>query len=170
MARARLIDGNFWIVFGVFAVLAALAWWQGGAELLQAGVGGGARLLVSLSLIIVFSFLAAGLAEVLVPRDWIGRSLGEESGVRGIVLATAAGIVTPAGPFVSLPVAAAMLRAGAGKAAVVAYITGWAVLALHRFVAWEVPILGARFALLRWAVCLALPVLAGLLTRLLLRA
>ena len=48
---------------------------------------------------------------------------------------------------------------------VVAYLSAWSLLALHRLVAWEVPILGARFALLRYAICLGLPVLAGLLAR-----
>jgi uncharacterized membrane protein YraQ (UPF0718 family) len=85
--------------------------------------------------------------------------------MRGIVLATAAGIATPAGPFVSLPIAATLLRAGAEPAAVVTYLTAWSLLAVHRLVAWEVPILGARFALVRYAICAALPLLAGLLTR-----
>jgi hypothetical protein len=48
---------------------------------------------------------------------------------------------------------------------VIAYLTGWSLLAVHRLVAWEVPILGARFALVRYAICAVLPVLAGLLAR-----
>ncbi|MBW2393270.1 MAG: hypothetical protein JRG95_03295 [Deltaproteobacteria bacterium] len=54
-------------------------------------------------------------------------------------------------------------------AAVVAFLTAWSLLAVHRLVAWEVPILGARFAIVRYGVSLALPVLAGLITRLLAR-
>ena len=41
---------------------------------------------------------------------------------------------------------------------------------VHRLVAWEVPILGWRVAALRYGVSLLLPVLAGLLTRALVRA
>jgi hypothetical protein len=48
---------------------------------------------------------------------------------------------------------------------VIAYLSAWSLLALHRLVAWEVPILGARFALVRYAICVALPILAGLLAR-----
>ena len=44
----------------------------------------------------------------------------------------------------------------------VAFLAAWALLAVHRLVAWEIPILGWRFALVRYAVCIALPVLAGL--------
>ncbi|MBW2242285.1 MAG: hypothetical protein JRH01_09880 [Deltaproteobacteria bacterium] len=51
----------------------------------------------------------------------------------------------------------------------VAFLTAWSLLAVHRLVAWEVPILGARFAIVRYGVSLALPVLAGLITRLLAR-
>ena len=68
-----------------------------------------------------------------------------------------------------MPIAAVLLRSGASSAAVVAFVAAWALLAVHRLVAWEVPILGWRFALLRYAVCLVLPVIAGLGTRLLLR-
>ena len=61
---------------------------------------------------------------------------------------------------------AVMIRAGAAVGPVVAFLTGWSVLALHRTVAWEIPILGIRFALLRWGVSLLLPVLAGALASL----
>jgi hypothetical protein len=64
-----------------------------------------------------------------------------------------------------MPLAAVMLRAGASGPVVVAFLTGWALLAVHRLVAWEIPILGFRFALVRWVLCLALPIAAGLLAR-----
>lgn len=165
----RVIDGNTWIVAGILLALAALAWWRGGGALVTEGLSGGARLLVRFGLVIVISFLAAGLAEVLVPREWVSRALGAEAGLRGILLASGAGLITPSGPFVSMPIAVAMLRAGAGPPAVVAFLTGWMVLSLHRFVAWEMPILGLPFAALRWGACLLLPPLAGLLARFLLR-
>jgi hypothetical protein len=69
-----------------------------------------------------------------------------------------------------MPIAVVMMRSGAAAGPVVAFLTGWALLALHRFVAWEVPILGWRFALFRYAVCLALPIVAGLIARALARA
>jgi uncharacterized membrane protein YraQ (UPF0718 family) len=96
-------------------------------------------------------------------------SLGETAGVQGILLATLLGILTPAGPFVSMPIAAVMLRAGAGTGPVVAFLTSWSLLAVHRFVAWEIPILGWQLASLRYGVSLAIPVLAGLAARMLSR-
>ena len=160
-----VIDGTFWLMFGVLAVLTAIAWGRGGSEFVAEGWGDGLRMLLRFSLVLVLAFLVAGLAEKLVPHEWVRSTLGEEAGLRGILIAVAAGAITPSGPFVSMPIAAAMLRSGAGSAAIVAFLSSWALLALHRFIAWEVPILGLRFALLRYAVCVVLPVLAGLIVR-----
>jgi uncharacterized membrane protein YraQ (UPF0718 family) len=160
-----VIDRVFVTLLVVLGALCLVAWRTGGAELLRSGLGGGAQMLVRYSLLLVVSFLAAGLAEVLVPREWAARALGEGSGLRGILLGAGAGALMPAGPFVVMPVAAAMVRAGAGAGPVVAFLTGWALLAIHRLVAWELPLLGPRLAALRYGVSLALPVVAGLLAR-----
>jgi uncharacterized membrane protein YraQ (UPF0718 family) len=166
----RILDGQTLFLLALLLVLAAAAWWKGGPELLRRGLGGGGGLLVRFALVIVISFLAAGLAEVLVPHEWVRRRLGADSGLRGILVASLAGVLTPAGPFVSMPVAAVMIRAGAGAGPVVAFLTGWALLALHRLLAWEVPILGWRMALLRYGLSLLVPVAAGLAARALVRA
>ena len=161
-----MIDGQLVFLVCLLAALCALAWWRGGPELLREGLSGGGNLLLRFAAIIAVSFLAAGLAEVLVPQEWVRTSLGRDSGLRGLLIASAAGVVTPAGPFVSMPIAAVMIRSGAAVGPVVAFLTGWSLLALHRTVAWEVPILGVRFALLRWGVSLVLPIVAGALAAL----
>lgn len=158
----RVLDAQLLLVVGFLVGLAALAWWRGGPELVGRGLSGGAGLLWRFGLLIVVSFLAAGLVEALVPRDWIQEALGRDAGLRGVLVGTAAGAATPAGPFVSMPLAAVLLRSGAAVGPVVAFLTGWALLAVHRLVAWELPILGWRFALLRWVVSIGLPILAGL--------
>lgn len=160
-----MIDGTLLLMFAVLAALAALAHAKGGIELLTSGFGEGGRLLVRFAPVIVVSFLAAGFAEALIPQDWVRERLGSGSGMTGILLATGAGIITPAGPFVSMPIAAIMIRSGAGTGPVVAFLAAWSLLALHRFVAWEVPILGWRFAALRYVACIALPIGAGLIAR-----
>jgi uncharacterized membrane protein YraQ (UPF0718 family) len=81
-------------------------------------------LLYRYALLIVVSFLAAGLASAVLPEQWMARNLGDDSGLRGILLAAAAGVVTPAGPFVSIPIAAVMLKAGAVSGPVVAFLAG----------------------------------------------
>jgi len=160
-----VFDGTLLMLIAVVAALAWLVYARGGEELLRRGLGDGGMLLYRYGLLIVVSFLAAGLASAVLPEQWMARNLGAESGLRGILLAAAAGIVTPAGPFVSMPIAAVMIKSGAGSGPIVAFIAGWSLLALHRFIAWEVPMLGWRFALLRYSTCLVLPPIAGLIAR-----
>lgn len=164
-----MFDANLLVLVLLLAALCTIAWLRGGEELVLRGFRGGTGLLLRFSLVILVSFLAAGFVEALVPQDWIRSTLGGDSGGRGIWLAAAIGVVTPAGPFVSMPLAAVMLRSGAGPGPVVAFLTAWSLISVHRFVAWEVPILGFSFAAARYAVSLALPVLAGFAARALLR-
>ena len=159
-------DRTLAIILGLLGLLSAIALWQGGGELLRAGLGSGGRRLLRFGLLIVVSFLVAGLAEKRVPHAWVEGALGDEAGIRGLFVATAAGIVTPSGPFLALPIAAALFRSGASMAAVVTFVSSWSLLAVHRLVAWERPLLGWRFAVFRYTASIALPPTAGLLVRL----
>lgn len=165
-----MADGALLAMLALCAGLAGLAWWQGGEEQLRRGVGGGALMLLRFGLLIAVSFLAAGLAETLVPRGWIRAQLGEDAGLRGIALAAGAGALTPSGPYVAIPLAVTLLRSGAGIPAIIAYVCAWGLLAVHRLIAWEIPLLGIRFALTRWLLSCLFPVVAGLLARALVRS
>jgi len=104
----------------------------------------------------------------LIPPAIAAAWLGPDSGAAGILLATAAGGFIPGGPFVSFPLVLTFIKAGAGAPQMVALITAWAILGLHRVLSWELPVLGPRFAVLRLLSGAALPVLAGLLAEALL--
>ena len=166
----KIFDSNFWIVFVILVALCGVAFGRGGAPLVGEALGSGARLFLRFGAVLFVSFLVAGLAETLMPREWVSSALGEESGWKGLLLASVAGIVTPSGPFVSMPLAAGMLRSGAAPAAVVAFLSAWSLLAIHRLIAWEIPIMGASFAITRWVLCLFLPVAVGALARFFFRA
>ena len=160
-----MFDGTLLFLTAIVAALGCVAYARGGEELLRRGLSDGGTLLFRYAILISVSFLAAGLAAAVLPEEWVRRSFGGESGFGGILMATGVGIVTPAGPFVAIPIAAVMIRNGATAGPVVAFISGWSLLALHRFIAWEVPMLGWRFAALRYGACVALPPLAGLIAR-----
>jgi uncharacterized membrane protein YraQ (UPF0718 family) len=157
--------GSLLLIAIVVLALAAAAWARGGPELVGRGMSRGAGYLVEFGAVLVLSFLAAGLATALVPEAWMRAALGRESGLRGILIATGAGVLTPAGPFVAMPLAAVMLRSGAAAGPVVAFLTSWSLLALHRFVAWEIPLVGPGIATLRFTLSLAVPVALGLAAR-----
>ena len=164
-----MFDTTLFAVGAALAALALLAYLRGGAPLVGDSLDAGIRLFLRNLPLLALSFLAAAFAERLIPHELVRAHLGASSGFTGILLGAAAGLLTPGGPYVSMPLAAVLLRAGAGPGPVVAFVSAWALLALHRFVAWEIPLLGLRFALLRYAVCIALPLAAGIAARALAR-
>lgn len=69
MARSSgLLDGALVGMLLLVALLAGVAWLRGGPEMLRAGFAGGLGLLTRFGLLLLVSFLAAGLVEVLIPR------------------------------------------------------------------------------------------------------
>jgi len=112
------------------------------------------------------AMLIAGFVQALLPPGFFARTMGEESGVKGLAVATVAGAVTPGGPMTSFPIVTMMRDCGTGAPALVAYVTAWSTLGLQRVFLWEVPLMGVEFAALRFLVSLPLGVIAGLLMRL----
>jgi uncharacterized membrane protein YraQ (UPF0718 family) len=109
--------------------------------------------------------LIAAFVQVLLPRDKIARYVSEEAGVRALGIATAVGIMTPGGPMTSFPIVRALRDTGAGRSPLVAYVTSWSTMGFQRILNWEVPLLGADFALLRFISSLPLPFIAGFVAR-----
>lgn len=127
---------------------------------LIAGLKSGGQTFVKLVPIFIAVFIIVGLSEVLVPQELISRWMGEQSGWRGIVLASALGAIMPPSIFVSFPLAATLYKAGAGIGAGVAFVTSWSLLTLFRMPL-EVSIVGLRPTLIRMGVGLIFPVIAG---------
>ena len=113
------------------------------------------------------ALLLAGFIEVLLPREKVARWIGEHSGLRGLAVASAAGMITPGGPMTSFPLVNALHGAGTGRGALVAYLTSWSTLGFQRIVTWELPLMGVEFTALRFVASLPLPLVAGLISRLL---
>ncbi len=114
---------------------------------------------------IAAAMLLAGFVQVLVPKDMVARWLGEKSGLKGLIIASFAGMVTPGGPMTSFPLVLALYSSGAERGALVAYMTAWSLLGVQRMIVWEIPLLGSDFTVIRFASCALLPVLAGMLAR-----
>ena len=108
--------------------------------------------------------LGAFIAEIL-PHEKVSRSLGPNSGLKGLLIGTAFGAILPGGPFTAYPVAAALLTVGADFGATIAMVVSWTLIGYGRAVAWELPILGTDFTLWRIMISLPIPVLAGALGR-----
>ena len=149
----------------IFAVLAAVLLYVGysrGKGEHVAGLKAAFSILLQILPMLVLAFIVAGMVQVLLPRELIGKWIGADSGLRGILLGTLAGGMTPGGPYVSLPLVAGFFSAGAGIGTMVAYITAWSTYAVARLPL-EIGILGWRFTLIRLACTFFMPPLAGLL-------
>jgi uncharacterized membrane protein YraQ (UPF0718 family) len=97
-----------------------------------------------------------------VIRRWVGT----ESGVKGILIATIAGIIMPGGPFAIFPIAGAFVAVGADVSAAITLITSWTLLGINRAVVWEMPFFGIEFVGWRTLAALPLPIIVGLTARL----
>ena len=109
--------------------------------------------------------LLGGLIAAVLPHDKVSKSLGPESGLKGLLIGTAFGAILPGGPFTAYPVASALLAVGADFGATIALVVSWTLIGYGRAVAWEMPIMGADFTLWRIVISLPMPILAGALGR-----
>lgn len=121
-------------------------------------------LIVRMPIIII----AISLLITLVPQDFIAEKLGVSAGMEGIFYGSILGAFLPGGPSIAFPVVVVLIKAGATGGPLIALITSWTVLAIHRLVLFEIPFMGIKFALLRLASSLILPPIAGILGGLLL--
>ena len=117
---------------------------------------------------IAFALLVAGFLGKLVPGEFVGSTIGKESGATGILIASLAGGFTPGGPMIAFPTVVVLSEAGAGVPQLVAFLTAWSVFAFHRVLVYESTLMGWRFSLTRLFSSLTLPPLAGLAAALLL--
>jgi uncharacterized membrane protein YraQ (UPF0718 family) len=110
--------------------------------------------------------LIASFVAVLMPREMVVRWVGAESGIAGLLIATLAGIVVPGGPITVFPIAAAFVAIGADIGPTIAFVTSWTLLGYGRALVWELPFFGPEFVIWRSLAALPLPIIAGLLAKL----
>jgi uncharacterized membrane protein YraQ (UPF0718 family) len=137
---------------------------QGPAAFLVA-LGTAEGVFLSILPAMVAGLLLAASLKQLVPPGALAAWMGAESGWRGLMVATLAGLATPGGPMAAFPLVLVLAQAGADRGALICFIVSWALNGVQRVLVWEVPLLGADFALLRFLCGLPLGVLAGLLAR-----
>ncbi|MBA7587445.1 hypothetical protein ES708_29474 [subsurface metagenome] len=152
------------IIMGVLAVTLLIIGYAKGQGQHIDGIKIGIKTILQIMPLLIFALMIAGMVQVLIPQEVLSKWVGIKSGLRGIFIGAAAGGLTPGGPFVSLPVAAGLLRSGASMGTTVAFITGWSLLGITR-IPMEVGIMGWKFTLIRLGcTCLFAPI-AGLIAQ-----
>lgn len=119
---------------------------------------------VNILLLIVAGILLGSVIQVVVPKDVIAKTLGTESGLVGILLATVLGAIIPGGPYVLLPVLASLYAAGADLSSIIAFIVAWSTIALGR-VPFELAFFDQKIVAIRIIAGIPLPIIAGYLTK-----
>ncbi|PTL83882.1 hypothetical protein [Vitiosangium sp. GDMCC 1.1324] len=153
------------IVMGVMLLgVVGLAAWRGGWPLVSEGLMRGGKESLALLPLLAVVFLLTGFVQVLLPRELVANWLSDEAGWRGIGVAWVAGALTPGGGPIGMPLAAALVRSGAGLGVVVTYLTSLSLLSFIR-VPMEIAIYGGRLTGVRLLISLALPPMAGLLAQ-----
>ncbi len=161
----RSFGRSFW-GFVIFAIVSAAACYLViGAEAFHQAVENDIVMVLNTIPRIIAAMLVAGMIWVMLPRDRLTRMIGGESGIKGLVIAAAAGVVTPGGPSAAFSLLAVLGGAGADRGAMVAYIASWSMLGFQRIIVWDVPMMGAEFSLTRFLISLPLPIIAGLIAR-----
>ena len=154
----------FWptvVMFILALALFILAMLQGEGKHIT-GLKAAWRYTIEILPLLIFALIVAGLVQTLIPRDLISTWVGDESGFRGILIGSVAGALTPGGPYVSLPIAAGLLKTGASIPTMVAFVTGWALMSVARLPL-EVGIMGWRFTLIHMLSVIIFAPLAGLI-------
>jgi len=114
--------------------------------------------------------LIGAFVTLLLPREIVARWVGHESGFTGLLIAAFFGFLLPGGPITIYPVAGAFLLIGADAGAVVTFIVSWTLIGYTRALVWELPFFGPDFVIWRIIAALPLPIIAGLLARIAVRA
>ena len=149
------------ILIALTLILLIYAWRRGDGSH-RRGVSMGWHTLKRTLPLLLIAFIIAGYVQVLAPQDLVSSWIGPDSGWRGLLVGTGAGMLLPGGPYVVFPLITALYQAGAGLGPTLAIITSWSTLALLS-VSFELPFLGWRFTLLRVGLGLAIPLLVGLI-------
>lgn len=159
----RAFGKSFFVFAAVAVALGVACYGLKGPEAFDRALADGTQMMMYIVPRIVGAMVVAAFIQVLVPRELVARLIGENSGFRGLIIATLAGTFTPGGPLTSFPVVVALHAAGANTGALIAYLSAWAMIGFQRMLVWEFPFMGPHFTALHLAASIVLPLIAGLI-------
>lgn len=164
-AKPSRVDKPLLFLIALTAGAGLACYWFMGPKVFGEVVDNEVPLLVDVFSRIAAAVLLAGFLQVLVPKEIVSKWLGRESGMKGLLIATFAGIVMPGGPITTFPLVVAFYAAGADMGVLIAFLVSWSILGFNRVIVWELPFLGPDFVFIRLLASAWLPILAGLIAR-----
>lgn len=113
---------------------------------------------------LLLALIVVGMVNSLNLSSNIKTMLSNDTGIKGICLASLGGMLTPGNMFIAFPIASALLKVEAGIGSVVAYIIAWSTWQWLR-IPFEISFLGWKFVLIKWCAILLLPVIGGVIAK-----
>ena len=168
--RRRAFDWSTAAIAAVALGAAAAVYWRDGREHFLAILETDLSLFGEMLPKVLAGCLIGAFVTLILPREMVARWVGHESGLNGLLIAALFGFILPGGPITIYPVAGAFLVMGADAGAVVTFIVSWTLIGYTRALVWELPFFGSEFVIWRIVEALPLPILAGLLARIAVRA
>jgi uncharacterized membrane protein YraQ (UPF0718 family) len=165
MPRTPPFDLSTLILVSLAILFALVAYWKD-PGLPWIGARAGFGMLWFILPRMVPALILAGMLQVVIPQETVARYFGRESGPTAILMASFAGVITPGGPMVSVPLLVVLANSGMALGPLVAYMTAWSLFGMQRIIAWEAPLMGWRFVMIRVVPSLAFPFIAGWLVKL----
>ncbi|WP_420829653.1 permease [Crassaminicella indica] len=104
-----------------------------------------------MALVIPPVFLLLGLLDIWVPRETMVKYMGENSGIKGILLAIIIGSAAAGPLYGAFPVAAIFMKKGVKFSNILIFIGAWSTTKLPMFL-FEMSSLGSKFAITRLLV------------------
>ncbi len=164
MLRGSPLDTSTLILALLAALFAGIAYWKD-PGLPWIGARTGLSMLSFVLPRLIPALILAGMIQVVIPQDSVAHYFGRKSGLAAILMASVAGVLTPGGPMVSMPLLVVLANSGVALGPLVAYMTAWSLFGVQRIISWEAPLMGWRFVMVRVIPSLAFPVNAGWLVK-----
>lgn len=101
-----------------------------------------------MALVIPPVFVLLGLLDIWVPREMMMKYMGEESGLKGILLSIIIGSAAAGPLYGAFPVAAVFMKKGVKFSNVLIFIGAWSTTKIPMLL-FEVSALGSKFAITR---------------------
>ena len=122
----------------------------------------GGILLLQILPILIAAFVVVGLIPAILPKNAILMWVGEGTGMKGILIGSAAGGLMTGPPYAIFPIIAGIYKQGAGIGPMVAFLTSWSTWQLARLPL-VIALFGPKFTIV-WVVSIIIFIpIAGLI-------
>lgn len=151
MKTVSIVKKNKLLFFVAFAYLMVLAV---SPEKALSSVNNSIYYLIEMIQVLPVIFLLTVVIDALVPKEMIMRGFGENSGIKGNVLALLLGSISAGPIYAAFPISKTLLGKGANISNIVIILSTWAVVKVPMLFN-EVKFLGINFMIVRWILTVA---------------